>query len=135
MMDKRIMKFFGYRIGELDTTEKDWVGYAAAVGCHIIRPKDNQLFIDIDNKIDYEYFLSQVDTLTQAKVPISYEVTPSKSGLPNRHIIVSLEKPICDWQRIAMQFMLGSDTKRETWNTHRKLRGGDVGNIFFEPNK
>jgi hypothetical protein len=47
-------------------------------------------------------------------VPIrDIRIEPSRSGLPKRHITVTLVDPVSQIERLALQAMLGSDRVRE----------------------
>ena len=90
---------------------------AARNGLAVRFPKDNELFIDIDNDHSFEMFKKQLDILKKYVGVLSaggyYTCTPSKSGLPKRHVVVTLRDSVTEVERCALQAMMGSDRVRE----------------------
>lgn len=112
---------------------------AEKVGCKAVLPKNNQLQLDIDTEEQYNLFqvrLTEFDRHTDWWVEVDNK--PSKSGLPHRHITLTLTdtegNPIelDEWQRIALQTILGSDLIRETLNAWRLLQGQENPSRLFE---
>jgi hypothetical protein len=102
-------------------------------GLNIILPGPNELFIDIDSEEEYQQFQEKMKWFRDV-MPEQYGMylsivkeMPSKSGLPRRHITVYVEFPedhdLNPWERICLQFCLGSDFKRERLSTCRMLIG------------
>ena len=58
--------------------------------------------------------------------------TPSGSGLPHRHVIITLGKPMDLLARIALQACMGSDPTRELLSVRRALDKEENVVIFFE---
>lgn len=82
-------------------------------GLNAIFPKDTELQIDIDNEHSFRMFEKQQLILNRF-VPIKdIKIEPSRSGLPKRHITVTLFDSITQIERLALQAMLGSDRVRE----------------------
>ena len=105
----------------LDNSEK-LAGYAADNNLKIIYPADNELFIDMDSEQAHTLFLDQVEVLRQVIEVTHVNVYPSRSGLPNRHAIVTVRLPknrgvnrgvLIEMERLALQTMLGSDRRCE----------------------
>ena len=83
-------------------------------GLVAVLPNENELFLDIDTDEDYKIFLFHRTLLGERFFAYpEYECIPSSSGLPHRHIIVTLPFKVTQDQRIALQAALGSDRKRE----------------------
>lgn len=58
--------------------------------------------------------------------------SPSKSGLPHRHITITFDFDLTQWQRLAFQAALGSDTKRECLGCIMTLAGDEHPTLFLE---
>jgi hypothetical protein len=89
------------------------IDFAANSGLKVLYPAADELFIDIDNEHSFQLFLKQMDILKKYVGVRGDTITPSKSGFPKRHIVVYLEKPITEVERVALQAMMGSDRVRE----------------------
>lgn len=111
---------------EAYTLEKGRLGY------RIVYPEPNQLLIDIDCDAQFEIFKAQVDLLRRVFPTARWEWKPSDSGLPNRHIIVTLPFEVLEYQRIAFQAAMGSDPARELVNLIRMEFGIDTPTRFCE---
>lgn len=89
---------------------------AAKVGMLVRSPRPNELFLDIDDDDAWEAFGTMLAVINQ-NYPAgwTYTCTPSKSGLPKRHVVVTMHRPInSELERVLLQAILGSDRKRET---------------------
>lgn len=129
-------------IRPLDTYSLDLSAMEAAelVGCDVVKPDVNQLQLDLDTEEAYEWYKVRVMEFQQhSNFGVHVEEHFSKSGPPKRHITLTLTdeygNPIelDEWQRITLQFALGSDPIRETLNTWRLLRGEPNPTRLFEP--
>lgn len=103
-------------------------------GLVIVTPEDDEVFVDIDNERDLEWFERAVDKIAGA-TSILWEVRPSPSGRPGRFhaIVVFLYDVELDaYARIAFQAALGSDRMRETLGLVRALGDETVPTLFFE---
>lgn len=107
---------------------------AATLGLEIKLPKDNELFIDIDSEEDYATFQKQLSLLVRQEPALIVSNRPSKSGLPKRHIVVALARPVIgELERILLQAALGSDRKRELLSWVRVKSGeSEHPTLFFE---
>ena len=109
------------------------IAEAEGSGLKTVFPKANELFIDIDDDDAYNRFNEVVQILTRYTYVHDINTTPSKSGLPRRHVVVTLNGDVSDLERIALQAALGSDGKREMLS-YMRLKGGDPHpTLFFEP--
>jgi hypothetical protein len=90
---------------------------ATRLGLVVRYPAENELFIDIDSQAELERFeaLLKIFQEHRAQYEATPTVTPSPSGKPGHfHIVVALSRPVKDQaERIILQALLGSDTKRE----------------------
>lgn len=114
----------------IETAEKQ----ASANGCVVITPKNDELFIDIDDEagmVAFEKGIENVATL----LPCTWEKRPSPSGRDGRfHIVVTLtDRDLeSDAERILLQALLGSDRTREVLSWQRMVRGETTPTLFFE---
>jgi hypothetical protein len=101
-------------------------------GLVIVRPESNELFVDIDDEVDLAAFHASREIL--GDLVESFRLTRSPSGRPGRyHARVRLTRDIeDDFERIALQAILGSDRKREVLSWVRAARGEADATIFFE---
>lgn len=122
-------------LGEYDLNQsvKDWIIETVAAGYEVRFPEKNQLFIDIDTEAQYDTFLKMVQVLTNNNRGIvKIEVSPSKSGLPKQHAVVTLDCGLTGLERVTLQACLGSDPVREYLSYVRILRGVETPTIFQE---
>jgi hypothetical protein len=112
---------------------------AEKINCNCVSPNKNQLQLDLDSDEQYKLFKKRyreyiiiAGHLTDYEVQ-GYCVRPSKSGLPHRHITITVTGHEFDrWERVCLQFMLGSDFIRESLNTLRLVSGHPNPSILFE---
>ncbi len=62
----------------------------------------------------------------------TYSLKPSKSGSPNRHIVVDTKIVLHPVLRLALQCMLGSDRKHELLSYIAMTYGHAEPTLFFE---
>lgn len=106
---------------------------AAAKGTPVVRePAGNELFLDIDSAEDAEFFASQLLILEENIGIEGFVSTVSKSGLPHRHVVVTLARDVTTLERIALQAMLGSDRKHELLSFLDMQKGMEKPTLFFE---
>ncbi len=103
-------------------------------GCVVRFPEPNQLFIDIDSEEAFQIFTEQWDEFSALVGGVAFVVTPSKSGLPRRHVVATLHEPITDpFARIALQAFFGSDLRHELLSWYAAKAGTtDQPTMFFE---
>lgn len=84
-------------------------------GLSTIFPAEDELLLDFDNSLDYDYFQETGrDILSQFWGIKKVEEKPSASNRPGHiHVRVTLENIITPMERFALQAALGSDRKRE----------------------
>jgi len=99
-------------------------------GLAVVYPEDNQLQIDIDSNRAFSIFFEMKSLLEKYFTVIDVKILPSRSGLPKRHVTVTLDQPINDYQRIALQTMMGSDRVRE-FLSYIQARNCDPNPILF----
>lgn len=101
----------------------------------IVYPNANQLQLDIDSKEGYIQFNHILQSIKDSlDMEISFTQTVSKTGLPHKHVTVNLPYNLhSDFERIALQLILGSDLKREILNLLRIIDGQEAPICFFEP--
>lgn len=107
----------------------------ADAGVKVRKPLEDEVFVDIDTDSDYEEFLHRASKMEDfTGLRFKYEEYPSKSGLPHRHIIVTISgyKIMSELERIAFQFVFNSDPTREFLNVGRYLKGDTPINMLFD---
>jgi len=118
---------------------------AAKKGLDIRYANEDELLIDVDTDEAYESVKRRLECIGNAIAPRMTEKHlakewdpmiqeyPSKSGLPHRHLIITLPSWKMDkWERICLQFMLGSDFVREGLSVLEALIGQERPTYFFE---
>lgn len=103
-----------------------------AEGYNIILPAANELQVDIDSEDSYIKFTQAMDILTRYFEDIKTTEKVSKSGMPHRHIVVTLPFEVSEAERIAFQAALGSDHKREILGAIRNQLGIQPCTLFAE---
>jgi hypothetical protein len=84
---------------------------AAKLGCDLYKGKENELLLDLDDA-SFGYMNNVVYSLVNEHFEIVGELGwPSRSG--NRHVVLTLTRPLPVPVRIGLQAALGSDPKRE----------------------
>jgi hypothetical protein len=126
----------------LDNSEK-LKTYAADNDLDLVYPEPNEIFIDIDTDEGYELFKDQLEVLQQVVDAFVVRDTPSKSGLPKRHVVVSVRLPRSKnpdgiptvLEKLALQTMLGSDRRCELLRYVKYIFKDPHPILFLEPRK
>ena len=119
---------------EIHRTYVQAVELAAKSNERVVVAGDYTLQMDIDTEEDFKRWEeNSPEILRRLKLKSSPKITVSKGGLPHRHITITLDEPMDIWARIALQVILGSDFKRELFNSFRVLDGIEYPVLFFEP--
>lgn len=111
---------------EEDKTEGYAEWCAGSMGCRVVYPAPNQIQLDMDTEAQFtEYNKRFADLFGWAEMefPTDIMITPSKSGMPHRHITLTFSRDFTDTERIALQMLLGSDLVREKMNVLRLFKG------------
>lgn len=109
-----------------------------AAGFQVLKPKDNELFIDIDTPGQYAIFQRNIEAwnknMDQEFRVKCWKEAPSKSGLPRRHITCTLHSSVVlsPRDRICFQALLGSDPMRELLSLCRYHAGDSDPTLFVE---
>jgi len=82
-------------------------------GLQVVLPTNHQLFIDIDGEEAYAVFVKNYPQFCHWYEVTEKVETPSKSGLPKKHIYITLKEKVTDNERLVLQAFLGSDLVRE----------------------
>ncbi len=118
--------------GIIRTSEqcREW---AETLNCDLREAKANELFVDIDSEHQFGIFCVNVAVLKKHWKVVTWISSPSKQGLPHRHVVVRMAEDLDLLTRIALQAALGSDPMRELLSIRRALNGEENVVIFFEP--
>jgi len=104
---------------------------ARARGLVAVYPSSFELQLDIDNDESYAIYKNIMDIFPKGFIKHVKEI-PSASGLPHRHITITLYKKMNELEKIALQFMFGSDRIRESLGVLRHLFREQHPSCFFE---
>lgn len=100
----------------------------------VIEPKKGQVFVDIDSDDDYDEFINRFSYIEHY---IGKEFTIdeyiSKSGYPNRHIIVQTPFLLTPMATVALQQALNSDPMKDFLSICRILNNERQPNVLFRP--
>ena len=129
----------GYERGDegydMNEAREAYMARVEADGCRVVLPCECQLQIDIDSADHYEVFLQSARVVLRnwdCATDITIEDRPSRSGLPRRHITLTLPFAVQPWQRIALQAAFGSDPVRELLSATRLMHGDKPPTLFVE---
>lgn len=116
---------------------EDFIARMLEEGKKVVFPAANELFIDIDSADQLAAFQHLFGILKNQACELQWGADivydkPSSSGVPNRHIIISMDHDMTDLERIAWQAALGSDPVRELLSLIRHLRGSTNPTMFVE---
>ena len=119
---------------DLNEAREAYIARVREEGFEIALPSEFELQIDIDSEQHFQAFRDSIGVILRNwETPgIDIEIHPSKSGLPRRHITVTLPFSVTPWQRIALQAALGSDPIRELLSATRLMRGEPHPTLFSE---
>lgn len=118
-----------------DETQRNYANLeakAASLGKKVVEADDRTLQIDIDSCEDFERWKQGSAILLDVIDHNGIEISPSGSGLPHRHITITLNESTNIWKRIALQLCLGSHITRETLNCYRVFAKEECPIVFFE---
>lgn len=113
-------------------TRDAYVKRVEAEGFKVVFPADDELQVDIDNETHYDAFKRSWEIFSRDEPGATMEEHPSKSGLPSRHVTITLPYIVDEWQRIALQAALGSDPVRELLSAMRLQNGVRPATLFCE---
>lgn len=114
-------------------TDEQMNEWAEALDCTIRKANDYQLFIDIDTDHQFAIFERQLPILEKHwPTYLNWIATPSKQGLPHRHVVIRFAKALDLMTRIALQAAMGSDPTRELLSIRRALNKEENVVVFFE---
>lgn len=122
----------GYDINE---AREAFITKVLEAGNTIVYPALDELQIDIDSDDHYATFLTSMECVCRNwddAESITVECHPSQSGLPRRHITLTLPRTFTPWQRIALQACFGSDPLRELLSATRLIKGDIHPTLFVE---
>jgi hypothetical protein len=109
---------------------------AAERDCYVYRPESREVLLDLDGLVATATFRQRFEFL-QRVCPdyfLEHTETPSKSGFPNKHVVIKVRDELTDVSRLLLQCLLGSDINREIMNFSRLYMTGDSDNVLMFPN-
>lgn len=105
-------------------------------GLVVVRPKENELQVDIDSHTSLRHYGWHYRMLMEAGLTRGWRpriVTSKTKG--HAHITIRLPRPMPLLERILLQSILRSDPHRETFNYIRAKKGSRTPIAFFEKEK
>lgn len=99
-------------------------------GTHIVKPADNEIFVDLDSveaKQEFEHRMGLLHQLEEAEVTTK----PSKRK-DHFHVTIKLKRSLSPIERVALQAALGSDWRRELFACIKWKEIQDTHTCFFE---
>lgn len=98
----------------------------------VVYPAKNQLQIDIDSDFSYAIYTRMFPLVDKYYGVKTVKDAPSKSGLPKRHITLTLYRDVTGFERIALQAALSSDRVRELLGVVQERNGDPTPVLFLE---
>ena len=138
LVTERMITSQGYKWNLRDNyseSRQDFEKRMIGKGYSVQYPRRDQLFIDIDSEEQYQQFLLMFNRFKVNFQSITFKEEPSNSGLPRRHVYVSLGNKISPIERIALQAIFGSDPVRELLSYFRYLSGDNMPTLFCKKGK
>src|SRR6266496_2427089 len=105
---------------------------AKADGLEVRLPADNELFLDFDTEEALHVFYAVKPVFERYFGITNIKQWASRSGLPKRHMVVTLDRIVTPVVRIALQACLGSDRIRELLGLARIDAGDRHPTLFLE---
>lgn len=115
-----------YDLQTAEEAEKE----AKLLGVNIVFPSAHELQLDIDSEESLERSKERINWM-RSYLKLGYDVRKSKSP-GHYHITITLSRAVTDWERVALQAVLGSDPDREMISACSLLAGLDRPTRFFE---
>lgn len=106
---------------------------ARDLGMIVVKPETDEIFLDIDSP-DRDLATLKQNLAILNENGLSFrvkKVTISKSG-EGLHVVIGDGPVLDDWQRVALQAVLGSDLKREALALVHVFQGEKNASVFFE---
>lgn len=99
----------------------------------VIEAGPHDVFLDLDTQEAFDGMWPRLRLLRERGLKIMlWHIRPSKSGLPKRHVYLKVPHVLNEYERIALQAVLGSDPVRETLAMAR-VGSEWPSSVFFEP--
>lgn len=130
MLEKSVRK--EYQMNSTEPSSQTAEAKAEATGMKIIYPESNQLQIDIDTPHAMSIFRTMEPLINKFYKIIYTEVKNSKSGYPKQHVTVTMENPVTNFERIAIQACVGSDRVREFLGVVQERNNDPHPTLFLE---
>lgn len=108
---------------------------AADENLEVVFPAKNQLQIDIDSDHAFNIYQETKEIVERYYGLILEDIKPSRSGLPKRHITITLYGDLNEFERIALQACLGSDRIREILSVIQARHNDPHPTLFLEKKK
>ena len=111
--------------------EKANITTAEDAGFVIVRGNDNTLLLDLDTAQGAAQYSQMYEMVDSKFGVLSSETWKSKSG--HTHVKLLIRESLPAASRIALQAVLGSDPKRETFGVYKLTKGVPEPSLLFRP--
>jgi hypothetical protein len=98
----------------------------------VVFPSESELQLDLDTEHAFNIYLALKPIIEKYYGIKGEKVAPSRSGLPKRHVTVTLYTRLTSYERIALQAILGSDRVRELLSAIQEMQGDQHPTLFLE---
>jgi hypothetical protein len=98
----------------------------------VVFPGESELQLDLDTEHAFNIYLELKPIIERYYGIEKEKITPSRSGLPKRHVTVTLYTKLTSYERIALQAILGSDRVRELLSAIQEMQGDQHPTLFLE---
>lgn len=98
----------------------------------VVYPTSNEIQLDLDTETAYETYQTVLPIVSKHYGIVDIRENASRSGLPKRHVTVTVDKTLTNFERIALQACLGSDRIREILSVIQERNGDPHPTLFLE---
>lgn len=129
-----ILLLYAGDVDDYHTSLSSEAAYAEAEsdGLEVRLPANNELFLDFDTEESRQVFFAVKPVFDRYFTITNIKEWPSRSGLPKRHMVVTLDRDVTPLERIAFQACLGSDRVRELLGLARITQDDKHPTLFLE---
>lgn len=113
--------------------EQENIENARAAGMTIVKGNDNILLLDLDTAEGQRQYRQALEMVDDKFDVVGVEAWTSKSGGGRTHVKLLIRHAAPAAARVALQAILGSDPKRETFGIWKLVNGIEEPNLLFRP--
>lgn len=98
----------------------------------VVFPAPNELQLDLDTPEAWAIYQTMWPIVNRYYGISAMKEQESRSGYPKRHVTLGLDRPVTNFERIAIQACLGSDRVRELLGVIQEMAGDPHPTLFLE---